>query len=248
MRSGRAVSQFRQLCEVADRDRSLTDTLKKVLKLSKGWETAREHVYKAVGTDNRMRCALLLTCQHPLTALLRRPAGVPCGGGVVSGRSLAGDLSVRSVLSTDVVPRVDVRRRARTAWFAMAMVSRRCIITAYMSCSCWFPEGAEAGLLFKCSMGTVDMESPAGLLEPGPPQQPSLAHCTCVARFRALPSHIAKHPPGRVAEPTTGHHTAAQQAQYRSPCWLRGYLGMPGHERRWSRHTSSSHARCTSAC
>jgi hypothetical protein len=53
------VSQFRELCEIADRDRSLTDTLKKVLKLSKGWETAREHVYKAVDTDNRMRCARL---------------------------------------------------------------------------------------------------------------------------------------------------------------------------------------------
>ena len=52
------MSQFRQLCEIADRDRSLTDTLKKVLKLSKGWETAREHVYKAVSTDSRMRCAL----------------------------------------------------------------------------------------------------------------------------------------------------------------------------------------------
>ena len=52
-----AVSQFRELCEIADRDRALTETLKKVLKLSKGWETAREHVYKAVDTDNRMRCA-----------------------------------------------------------------------------------------------------------------------------------------------------------------------------------------------
>ena len=59
----RAVSQFRELCEIADRDRSLTDTLKKVLKLSKGWETAREHVYKAVGTDNRMRCAAPLGCR-----------------------------------------------------------------------------------------------------------------------------------------------------------------------------------------
>ena len=56
------MSQFRQLCEIADRDRSLTDTLKKVLKLSKGWETAREHVYKAVSTDNRMRCDLLHPC------------------------------------------------------------------------------------------------------------------------------------------------------------------------------------------
>ena len=60
-----AVSQFRELCEIADRDRSLTDTLKKVLKLSKGWETAREHVYKAVDTDNRMRCARLPARKAP---------------------------------------------------------------------------------------------------------------------------------------------------------------------------------------
>ncbi len=91
---GRAVSQFRQLCEIADRDRSLTDTLKKVLKLSKGWETAREHVYKAVGTDNRMRCDSLPARPHPLTALrawLHHPADMPCAGGVVSGRSLTGN-------------------------------------------------------------------------------------------------------------------------------------------------------------
>ena len=50
---------------------------------------------------------------------------------------------------------------------------------------CWFPEGAESGLLFKCSMGTLDLESPAGLLERGPPQQPSLAHCTCVYARRS---------------------------------------------------------------
>ena len=67
----RAVSQFRQLCEIADRDRSLTDTLKKVLKLSKGWETAREHVYKAVGTDNRMRCATLPDSAEPLQLSIR---------------------------------------------------------------------------------------------------------------------------------------------------------------------------------
>lgn len=33
----------------------LCDTLKKVLKLTKGWDAAREHALSAVNTDNRMR-------------------------------------------------------------------------------------------------------------------------------------------------------------------------------------------------
>ena len=49
------------------------------------------------------------------------------------------------------------------------------------SCRCWFPENAEAGLLLKCSMGTIDLESPAGLLERSPNGQQSSAQCTCVS-------------------------------------------------------------------
>ena len=50
-----AVGQFKDLIELADRDRVLCDTLKKVLKLTKGWDAAREHAMSAVGTDNQMR-------------------------------------------------------------------------------------------------------------------------------------------------------------------------------------------------
>ncbi|KAK9790768.1 hypothetical protein WJX73_001816 [Symbiochloris irregularis] len=49
------VGQFKDLIELADRDRVLCDTLKKVLKLTKGWDAAREHAMSAVGTDNQMR-------------------------------------------------------------------------------------------------------------------------------------------------------------------------------------------------
>lgn len=49
------MGQFKDLIELADRDRVLCDTLKKVLKLTKGWDAAREHAMSAVGTDNQMR-------------------------------------------------------------------------------------------------------------------------------------------------------------------------------------------------
>ena len=49
------MGQFRDLIREADRDRMLCDTLKKVLKLTKGWDAAREHALSAVNTDNRMR-------------------------------------------------------------------------------------------------------------------------------------------------------------------------------------------------
>jgi hypothetical protein len=51
----RAVGQFKEVVEVAERDRPLCETLKKVLKLAKGWELARDHAYSAVGTDNSLR-------------------------------------------------------------------------------------------------------------------------------------------------------------------------------------------------
>jgi len=49
------VGEFRMLVDAAERDRALCDTLKRVLKLSKGWEAARDHARSAVGTDNRLR-------------------------------------------------------------------------------------------------------------------------------------------------------------------------------------------------
>lgn len=50
-----AVGQFRDIVEVAEKDPQLCETLKKVLKLTRGWEIARDHARTAVSSDNRMR-------------------------------------------------------------------------------------------------------------------------------------------------------------------------------------------------
>ncbi|KAK9825131.1 hypothetical protein WJX81_002021 [Elliptochloris bilobata] len=83
------VGQFREVVEAAEKDKPLCETLKKVLKLTKGWELARDHAMTAVGTDNQMRI--------------------------------------------------------------------------------WYSESPalEGGLLFKCALGSVDLENPVGLLQKG---------------------------------------------------------------------------------
>ena len=40
---------------MAEQDPQLCETLKKVLKLTRGWEVARDHAMMAVSTDNQMR-------------------------------------------------------------------------------------------------------------------------------------------------------------------------------------------------
>lgn len=50
-----AVGQFKDIVEVAEKDPQLCETLKKVLKLTRGWEIARDHARTAVTSDNRMR-------------------------------------------------------------------------------------------------------------------------------------------------------------------------------------------------
>ena len=49
------VGQFKDIVEVAEKDPQLCETLKKVLKLTRGWEIARDHARTAVTSDNRMR-------------------------------------------------------------------------------------------------------------------------------------------------------------------------------------------------
>ncbi|MCJ1422318.1 hypothetical protein MMC29_000198 [Sticta canariensis] len=50
------VRQFKELVESSERDVQLQETLRKVLNFTaKGWEAARQHALRAVGTDNRMR-------------------------------------------------------------------------------------------------------------------------------------------------------------------------------------------------
>ena len=51
----RAVGQFRDLVEMAERNKPLRETLKQVLRLTKGWDIARDHVRRAVETDVQLR-------------------------------------------------------------------------------------------------------------------------------------------------------------------------------------------------
>ena len=44
----RAVGQFRELVQWAEEDRSRCESVKKVLKLTKGWDVARDHALTAV--------------------------------------------------------------------------------------------------------------------------------------------------------------------------------------------------------
>lgn len=39
----------------SDKDRALCETLKKVLKLTKGWDAAKEHAMQAVTSDHQLR-------------------------------------------------------------------------------------------------------------------------------------------------------------------------------------------------
>ncbi|KAK9806750.1 hypothetical protein WJX72_001396 [[Myrmecia] bisecta] len=49
------VGQFKELVIMAEQDRPLCEALKRVLKLTRGWELARDHALMAVDTDNQMR-------------------------------------------------------------------------------------------------------------------------------------------------------------------------------------------------
>lgn len=55
MLSDVAVGQFKRLADWAEKDRNVCEALKKVLKLTKGWELARDHAASAVCNDNQMR-------------------------------------------------------------------------------------------------------------------------------------------------------------------------------------------------
>ena len=49
------MGQFKALTEWAEQDKAVCETLKRVLKLTRGWDVARDHARMAVGTDSRMR-------------------------------------------------------------------------------------------------------------------------------------------------------------------------------------------------
>lgn len=49
------VGQFKELVEIAERSKPLRETLKQVLRLTKGWDVARDHARRAVHTDVQLR-------------------------------------------------------------------------------------------------------------------------------------------------------------------------------------------------
>ncbi len=49
------VGQFKELVEIAERSKPLRETLKQVLRLTKGWDVARDHARRAVHTDIQLR-------------------------------------------------------------------------------------------------------------------------------------------------------------------------------------------------
>eukprot|EP00887_Chlorella_sp_A99_P003348 scaffold26.g3348.t1 len=51
----KAVGQFRDLVEMVESNKALRETLKQVLRLTKGWDVARDHVRRAVETDVQLR-------------------------------------------------------------------------------------------------------------------------------------------------------------------------------------------------
>ena len=70
----------------ADKDRALCETLKKVLKLTKGWDAAKEHAMQAVTSDHQLR----IWSQEPNSGLIFKTLmGVvdiekPCGAALTS--------------------------------------------------------------------------------------------------------------------------------------------------------------------
>lgn len=83
------VGQFKELVDLAERNKPLRETLKQVLRLTKGWDLARDHVMKAVHSDVQLRVyhpdgrtdvGLVFKCgaynivdvQHPIGLLRRR--------------------------------------------------------------------------------------------------------------------------------------------------------------------------------
>ena len=79
------VGQFRELVETAERNKPLRETLKQVLRLTKMWDVARDHVRKAVHTDvqlrvyhpdNRDDVGLVYKCASFNVVDINRPVGL----------------------------------------------------------------------------------------------------------------------------------------------------------------------------
>lgn len=79
------VGQFKELVETAERNKPLRETLKQVLRLTKMWDVARDHVRKAVKTDvqlrvfhpdGRMDVGLVYKCGAFNVVDINRPVGL----------------------------------------------------------------------------------------------------------------------------------------------------------------------------
>jgi hypothetical protein len=65
------VGQFQRLARWAEEDKARCESLRKVLRLTRGWETARDHALHAVINDNQLRIfsgdgavGLLFNCEQ----------------------------------------------------------------------------------------------------------------------------------------------------------------------------------------
>ncbi|CAL8462805.1 g2338 [Coccomyxa elongata] len=114
------VGEFRELCMWADKDRALCETLKKVLKLTKGWDAAKEHAMQAVTSDHQLR----IWSQEPNSGLIFKTLmGVvdiekPCG--VLQRRMEDGHLLAVLESHMSVAQQSIMRRGAEKAyqdWF-----------------------------------------------------------------------------------------------------------------------------------
>ncbi|KAI8114346.1 hypothetical protein M9434_002472 [Picochlorum sp. BPE23] len=122
------VGQFRELVETAERNKPLRETLKQVLRLTKMWDVARDHVRKAVHTDVQLRVyhpdgredvGLVYRCgafnvvdiNRPVGLLRKRQESTKPGQQLVDIIWLASDISTWPDAVRRIVP------RAASAWW-----------------------------------------------------------------------------------------------------------------------------------
>jgi hypothetical protein len=92
--------------ETAERNKALRETLKQVLRLTKGWDIARDHVRRAVETDVQLRVyhpdgrtevGLVFKCGSFNVIDINRPVGEPSRGGPVCRRRGCGGVEAAAL-------------------------------------------------------------------------------------------------------------------------------------------------------
>ena len=142
----RAVGEFKQLATWAEQEGKRCDSVKKMLKLTKGWEEARDHALK-VGPLMMRQLQKSAPWRGGAVALLR--PGLACFGGSVH--------SFQAESLTDTVvfykPRCSDMNRVQ----AVVDDGRMRV---------WFADDTRAhGLLFACEAACPQLDAPAALLQ-----------------------------------------------------------------------------------